>query len=409
VTHKVKDPSRKVEPLILRVSAGEWLQVTLFNDFPAPPYSPTSPFNARVAASAPFGSKQAGEIDLETSTQVGLHPGLVSLDVTQSDGTNGGFNPLQTAGPGERQQYCWYAGNRVVGADGKVELTPVEFGSVGLVSSDPLLHAAKGLVGALIVEPMGAVVTETDRTSHASAKVTNKVAGGPEFHEFVVVLQDSVEACQQVSTPNCTAGQAIPVGNFGSINYRTEPQSYRYPPNAFEKAEKVVTAQAVRDNVNIPNLSSMVSILTMQPTVRSLVAPSGLDLAALFSNSLTSKADPQTPVFTAPAGASVRFRMIFPGGDTPQVPTLQGHVWQEEPHMPPASNVPGTPVPAGNLIGLNYQSQWIGSQQMSPNETFDFVIDSAGGENRVPGDYLLDSVGQSGGSGAWALLRVTEK
>jgi hypothetical protein len=411
--HKVKDPLRRIEPLILRVPAGEWLQVTLFNDFPAPapppapPYPATSPFTPTLPAAPPFGTSQAGKINLATSTQVGLHPGLVSLDITQSDGTNAGFNPVQTAGPQNSQTYCWYAGNRTVEPDGKVKLTPVEFGSVGLVSSDPLLHPVKGLVGALVVEPAGSVVTETDKTSHASALVTSKLAGGAEFYEFVVILQDAVESCKQ-GPASCAAGNSIPVDSFGSINYRTEPQAYRYPvQNQTVQAEEAIAQRAVHNNVKIPNEAMMMAILKIT-AAPSLVGTASPDPAALFSNSVVNS-DPQTPVFAAPAGAPVRLRMIHPGGDKPQVATLHSHVWQEEPYIPPAYNVPVSTVPAGNVIGLNYLSEWIGSRQISPNETFDFVIDSAGGRNKVPGDYLLNLVGQSGSNGAWALLRVTEK
>jgi hypothetical protein len=165
--------------------------------------------------------------------------------------------------------------------------------------------------------------------------------------------------------------------------------------------------QAVRDNVKIPNEAAMLAILKIPAGVPS-APPVGPNPAALFSNSVV-KSDPQTPVFTAPAGAPIRFRMIYPGGDKPQVLSLQGHLWQEEPYMPPAYNVPVSTAPAGNVVGQNYLSEWLGSQQMSPNERFDFVIESAGGRNKVPGDYLLNSVGQSGRNGAWALLRVTEK
>src|SRR5258705_64215 len=69
----------------------------------------------------------------------GLHPQLVSFDVTTSDGFNGGNNAFQTADtPGAVQNYTWYAGNLKVDDQGNVTGEPVEFGAVNLTPSDPV-------------------------------------------------------------------------------------------------------------------------------------------------------------------------------------------------------------------------------------------------------------------------------
>ena len=55
------------------------------------------------------------ENDVVTSMEVSLHPQLVFYDVQRSDGSNVGLNPSQfgrqTAAPGEKRTYYWYAGD----------------------------------------------------------------------------------------------------------------------------------------------------------------------------------------------------------------------------------------------------------------------------------------------------------
>ena len=62
----------------------------------------------------------------------------------------------------------------------------MEFGSIGLRSSDPLVQPTQGLVGALVVEPKNATVTE-DPNTHATATVAYTKPDGTKaaFREFV--------------------------------------------------------------------------------------------------------------------------------------------------------------------------------------------------------------------------------
>jgi hypothetical protein len=364
----------QVEPLILRANAGDCIQVTLQNKFsPAPPPSPTP-------AASPFGSGPLLNFNLSTSSSVGLRAGTIALDVSQGDGVNTGMNPVQTAAPGGQQTWFWYAGNRTTDATGNVTYTPMEFGSIGLTSSDPLLQPTKGLVGALVIEPQGATVEEESNT-HASATVSYP---GGSFREFVVVMQDSVENGGGASS----TGGTIPSINVGAINYRSEPSSSRFSQSSGDQA--FLAAQSVR-----------AKRAGRQGTVHSLIAPPpDTDPSALFSNTLVS-GGPQTPVFQAQVGLPVRFRVVYTGGDTAQVLNVHGHVWQERPYL----NVNGS-----QQIGDNSQlSQWFGSQQMDPNENADFVIANAGGGQVVTGDYLYNTILQSGAQGTWGLMRVRPK
>ena len=143
-----------------------------------------------------------------------------------------------------------------------------------------------------------------------------------------------------------------------AINYRTEPLPYRYQDNNW--------------------LDSTAGI------------------ADALSNALVS-ADPETPVFSVPAGMPVRVRMVHPGGNAEQVATLHGHNWQEEPYTNDSQ-----------VIGTNPKSQSTGSRDtFGPNASFDMVLPSAGGAFAVPGDYLLRTfIATDFQFGMWGLMRV---
>ena len=54
-----------------------------------------------------------------TSRQAGLHPALVSYDITDANGVNIGFNPDATVAPGETRSFLWYAGDLSVDENGR--------------------------------------------------------------------------------------------------------------------------------------------------------------------------------------------------------------------------------------------------------------------------------------------------
>jgi hypothetical protein len=347
-------PDAPREPLILRARAGDWIMVNLVNVLPAAgvndPAITQTTFN-RINAGYPLTAS------VFTSRLVGLHPALVSYDVTQSNGVNLGFNPDATIGPGESRTYLWYAGDLTVDEDG-VHERPVEFGATNLVPADLMVQPQFGMVGALVIEPEGSAWTE-DVGSHASAIVTR---GKDSFREFVLVGQNLV--ANSIANPTTSS--------WGAFNFRTEPFSTRQPP-------------AVPGSEPIP-------------------ANGTLGYAKAFSNSQIKAADPkdqepQTPIFRAAAGTAVRFRFVMPSTTTslpmPFVFDIHGHGWQEEPFSP-----------NGTRIAHNRRSQYFGAQQVAPYEAFNFVLDRAGGRFDVTGDFLYETYQQSAQLGTWGLFRV---
>jgi hypothetical protein len=422
-----------VEPLILRAAAGEWIKVTVRNGFDSnsPVFKTTNtlpygtPFDRSsqsqsgtltsgsvsvtgltAAAQLFIGTFVSGTgiapgttvsridsgtqitlsvaattngpqtltfspalvplVPLRTSYSVGLHPQLVAYNPVNANGLIVGFNPTdKLVAPGQSQDFYWYAGEVTSDGTGKkiVKTTPIEFGATNLVAADQLIQPQFGMVGALIIEPEGATWVE-DITTRAAATVTpgDKAA----FREFVVVDQNMVANSNDSNSPlNAVAG-----GVVGAINFRSEPFTIRSRPS------------------NAQDLP--------QP------APQGFSQA--FSNSLFNPpADPETPVFVASAGMPTRFRLVIPSTTTsnaivaPPVFIVHGHSWEEEPYIENSTK-----------IGHNRLSEHFGATQGGPNQKFDLLFPSAGGSDKVPGDYLYTTYQTAGVLGTWGLFRVTK-
>ena len=353
-------PGKPVELLVLRANAGDCINITLKNKLPDKPLNVGSP--------SVFG------IMTYTSREVGLHPQLVAFDVNRSNGVNVGNNPPMTVKPGQSGKFTWYAGRIEQQRGEPPKYIPVEFGSIALTPSDPLMQHPFGLVGSLIIEPAGAG-WQTDSNSRASANVCQGVCSGNNllFREFVLVVQDDNQGLR-LTEPGAAGAGPINVNPADkplpstpttgqALNYRAEPLSYRF------------TASDWLSNSD---------------------SKSPLGISRALSNTLVG-ADPQTPVFAASKNMPVRFRMVHPAGVNEQVFTLHGHVWQEEPY-----------INGSKEIGNNSMSQSQGSRDgFGPNISFDAVIEKAGGAAGVTGDYLYRTfMGNNFSSGIWGLLRV---
>ncbi|HEV2763575.1 MAG TPA: hypothetical protein VGV38_11410, partial [Pyrinomonadaceae bacterium] len=353
-----------VEPLVLRANAGDCINLTLTNRLPETPFD-LDGFNTMPMIVDRFNANQ-----VKPSTHVGLHPQLVFFDVTRSDGTNVGFNKVQTAAPGHSTTYQWYAGDMTVRAsDGLGISTPIEFGATNLQSSDPIKHSNKGAIGSLIVEPQGATWIE-DANSRAAATVFH--AGGS-FREFVLLHQTDINLRfgdrfdsygNHAAVPNLAEAEDPEDSGQKAFNYRTEPLWKRM---GFEPDTPL---EQTRDFI--------------------------------FTNVLTNAqvgGDPVTPVFNANAGQAVRFRLLMPGGHARNsVFNLHGHIWEELPY-----------INNSTMLGHNPLSQWEGSRfGIGAGSHFDLLLkNGAGGRFQVRGDYLYRN--QSAflfDGGMWGIFRV---
>jgi hypothetical protein len=371
VTKKYKGP---IEPLILRASAGDCITVNLTNaiDTASPPFSPRNwptPFNNAI-----YGT-------VASSKYVGIQPQLLAYDGATSAGINVGYNAKpQAVASGEKITYNWYAGSIDRTSTGALTYTPIEFGSLNLLPTDPLMQHQWSLFGGMVIEPAGSKWT-CDAQDNAgktipvpcepgaagynpSAKgftrASATVAAGSPFREFVAMVNEDL---------------ILNADNRSAINYRTEPNTYRYGNTDAEPQNFAADGNntcATSDSLALPGSSPAVAT-----------------------------GDPQTPIFAAKVGTPVRFRMMHPQGTgTAQVFTVNGHVWQREPY-----------VNGSAAIGNNVISQWLGSHDShGGTDHYDIVIDRAGGQNAVPGDYLYTTfVPNQNALGSWGLFRVLDK
>ncbi len=374
-----------VEPLVLRVAAGDVVQVTLTNavDTTAATFT-TAISGARVGV--PYSNPYAG-INLKPSTNVGLHPQLLAQDVTASNGINVGNNPVSTVKPTESGTYTWYAGTLEAVPGGPPKATPVEFGVLNLMPADPLNHPYRGLFGGLVVEPAGSTFVE-DPASHMSATVFPK--NGAPFREFVAIGQDDVDILLNGKS-NYAAGNAL-----SAVNYRTEPAIYRFGqllenfPNALGPIQDWSNLTFTPATPGVPPSGDLVTL--------GGVNWAGVKTGPYISNELVG-GDPETPIFRAPAGMPARFRLLHAGGngDNQQVFEISGHSWQAEPY-----------VNNSTAIGDNKTSPIVAvTNGFGATSHFDVVIPSSGGAGRVPGDYVYRSwTADQFQVGFWGLFRV---
>jgi hypothetical protein len=357
-------PNAPVEPLILRANAGDCIELKLRNLFRADPIDAFG-FNMWPMIINRFNANL-----VRPSNAVGLHPQLVSYDVRRHNGVNVGFNPVGTITPGGQYKYRWYAGIMRTSPNGGIIATPVEFGATNLMPSDPLKHSNKGLGGALIIEPRGATWTFPSTKSRATADVSYPAG---QFREFVMLYQNDVNLFREGDL-----GNPVPPPGGGTvaepgvedaedsgnkaINYRTEPMWTRV---GFEPG----------DDFGDTNDHLFQNALSSKPP---------------FPSNPPGAGPIETPIFTADAGARVRFRALQPGGHgRNNTVTIHGHMWRRD--------------PSNRLSEFNATQEGQG-----PGNHFDVIpLYGAGGAFARPGDYLYRtrSAEQFDG-GVWGVFRV---
>jgi hypothetical protein len=363
-----------VEPLVLRANAGDCIEVNLTNKIDPSSkvfshnFNWPAPFNVTVpSTNATDGTVQVPAYNSKMSSYVGLHPQLLGYDAASSYGMNVGWNSKgyadQFANYNETVKYTWYAGEISRTSNGALSHTPVEFGALNLISSDPMFQHPNGVFGQMIIEPPGSKwecgnpdnkgpCDGGSGNSRTSATIT--LPTGQFFREFSIMLSDALIT---------SAPQPI-----NAINYRTEPVFQRF----------LNAAPGATD------LSCMTSNMLPDP-----------------SNPTTPIGEPQTPVFIAKPGDQVRFRMTHPlGTGNSEVFTVHGHAWQKNPYQNNSTT-----------IAPNNLSQWIGSRDNhGSTDHFDLVIPSAGGTQKREGDYLYTTyLPADASAGSWGIFRVTPK
>ncbi|MGH8531259.1 MAG: copper oxidase [Gammaproteobacteria bacterium] len=379
-------------PLVLRAAAGDCVEVHLFNKIPASfePLTETVSF-----------SQAEGALKMTMSTRVGLRPQLVSYDVLRSDGVNVGNNGVvdgaikapQTIAPNQSKVvYRWFAGNIIVkGNDATYQ--PVEFGGANLFPSDPFNHASEGMFGAVVVEPAGSWWANqgTCARDAAGKPIYDPARCAPASGTDATILSESNQVLFDEFVASLSLFELKTQSGFQSgVDFGTDPIQSRYGSSA--------------DLTTVPNM--------WQAFSDSLPAPAGGAYGGTDGGADAGViGPPATPTFVTYAGRQIRIRLMQNAGNGDNVFTFHGHMWQERPYADQS-----TTIAASKAAYTKYDpkqksyttASWKGARMgLGPAMHYDIVIASAGGINKIPGDYLYRTFATwTVNSGLWGIVRA---
>jgi hypothetical protein len=363
------------------------------------------------------------------------------------DGVVVGENSVNTlAMPGGSKTYRYYAGDLTeVDAQGPrnrrnlaLVANPIEFGGSNLLSADRIKQPQKGMFGALVIEPAGAVVTadtqvpdgqanEADtplatRLTRAQVDVTAPVpatlgaGSGGTYRETVAVAHKIANLRWADGSTIKNVGQAefgvagAEDSGHAGFNYGMEPAWFRFklPPDVPSSG----AGAGPTTYGGIPNPQAMYANALVAGEVNAIPAIPGVSAAG----------DPQTPVFRTPANGSTDAaydtRMHVLNGasaDRDSTYILHGHVWPRDPYVCPGQAKYGleglcleTELAPSQALGLNPAAKYMGGEE-GMGHVFGHwpILFDAGGTNAVTGDYLFRDYAPNGNrNGMFGILRV---
>ena len=301
--------------------------------------------------------------------------------------------------------------------------TPVEFGGANLSPADRIKQGQKGMVGGLVIEPIGAdwadqnvlanldqtidhqvdttgLATPPTRATRAQATITN---GEAAFRDFVTMHQKALNLrfADGAPVPNLSAeGQAIPEDSHDAgqmaVNYGTEPAWFRFG----------LPAQSPFGKQGFGGVENAHELFSNQCCTNGGTA----------TTATNNVGEPATPVFVAAAGQEVRMRVLEPtGAGRGTTFGVHGHLWARDPYFCPGEARNGLVgacemnTVASRAIGVNPQSfLFLGAQEsIMPMAHFDLFLPKAGGQGAIAGDYLfVDRAAFGRNNGLWGLMRV---
>jgi manganese oxidase len=331
----------------------------------------------------------------------------------------GGSDDQCTSGP-----MLWYAGEYELDASGKQLSRPIELGALPLSSyGDVVKHPAHGVIGALVVGPAGSrVCASNDPRERLADRATNTSAtictgDGKRYRDFVVVLQDAVDAKIRGDRVANLKGAEEP-DDYGikAANYRSEPLWGRRgqdPSIEFEERNEfdfagVLSSKAISNNlaqktVAPDSADALLRTKGFKQASALVRCQAGVALLWPLSQEMRHACDPETPLFVAQAGSQVRLRVVHPGGHTRQQAfTLHGHDWNPMPWADASQSLAPTHAQAMSAAWTAQGSFNGVGPMMAAN-----LLVQAGGRYQVPMDYLWRSQASFVyDGGIWGLLRV---
>lgn len=291
---------RKPIPLILRVNAGDWVEVTLHNLF-----APNVPIRWNEYPSMPLNTP------FVPGNRVSLNPQFLKYDPIASPGVNIGWNRVeQTAGPGECVKYLWHADR--------------EYDTCLLTSFGDLRnHRHHGLFGAVIVEPAGAKhysgICPVEENYKEEAVIA--APGTETFREFVLFAHNGIRLLDKDGNLIKTTEQGMEPGEEGGHD----------APDHEDTGEKGYNYRSERFFNRLQRVPLIYKVFNSRV-----------------------HGDPATPVFQAYTGERVIIRLLMPADKPRNISfVLHGHRWRAQPGDPFSTVVPVQgAVSVGNVFNI---------------------------------------------------------
>jgi len=314
---------------------------------------------------------------IRASSWVGLHPQLVTYDVTRADGTNVGINRSSSCPPA-LEALRWYAGDIRKSArnntrDGQLVVTPIEFAAP--TWSPPKDQAGPEVAGGRAGHrALGLAWTEdAKRRAAASVGPDRNRDGRPDkttFRDFALVHQKQMSH----RYADGTAVENVAAEGSSPRTARTGADG----PQLWHRADVVpLRSAAERPFGNVPGGYGAV--------------PNAFEA---YSNSLVG-GDPVTPVFTVKAGRQTRLRLLEPHGSfRGTIFKLHGHcgsgtrmcvrarrTWGSRASAPPPRFLASAGFnPVGFYLG--------GQESVQPATHFEVLLRAPVARTRCPGTTL---------------------
>ncbi len=305
---RLNDPAVKtpIEPLVLRVNAGDCMKVQLANRLPKK--LDDDPGDALmpkiVSLNVDRDPEGGGAENMQPSSFVTIHPQLVSYDVSNYNGAAVGFNGESPVSAETRGlPSYWYAGVTKLDGD-RLKHEPYEFGPINLTSwGDIINQPSHGLVGTLIIEPKGATYYDSSTGAQVPNGGISAVIRYPEagmthsFREHVVLYRDGLNLHQVKSD-----GSSVPV------------KDCRICDDSYDLGDKAFNYHTAPFHARLGQVDD-----------------ANLNEAFYPTNFFTPQYKPiPTTEYTALSGEEVRFRVLQPHGRARQHAfLLYGHDFQD--------------------------------------------------------------------------------
>ncbi|MEA1932123.1 MAG: multicopper oxidase domain-containing protein [Euryarchaeota archaeon] len=207
----IRDGDAPLEPLLLRATQNDCIDLTLTNDID---------FDD-LDNDHPHPEMQGPDEDWDRSKRISLHPKQVRYNVLGSDGTTVGFNWDQTIGPGEEITYRWY-------------VNEVSVSSVLHDFADIRSNRHHGAYGRLVVEEAGVEFLDPLTCEPApkgrAHSVMKKRPKGDDIRDFSLAFADGQYIINEDDPANCVVPPGPDIEDTDDpCNQLGDPEDHGYP------------------------------------------------------------------------------------------------------------------------------------------------------------------------------------